>query len=357
MASSKPPSLDLVIINFSPSNQKISTGAGNDLIKTGSGNDEISSDGGNDQIYSAAGNDLVYAGSGNDLVYAGDGNDIVYAGSDHDIVYGGKGADKLYGETGNDTLYGEAGNDSIDGGAGSDFVYLGGDNDIGVYRVGENQGYIDYYEGGSGTDVLEIIITDMELSRYNLTAADLQGRFVIGGTSDFMSLANGALDFIAKGFETLKITKTNVAQNDFVVTNEDTPAAFNVLANDSDPSGNTLSLLSYEPLLHLSYNGGGSFSYDPTSFQYLNVGETFQTSFGYTIGNGLGGTSTAVVAITVAGVNDAPIVSSAITALASEDAAIFSVNLLQYASDVDLNDTLSVANLSYQGNAAGVQTS
>ncbi|MBW4641512.1 MAG: VCBS repeat-containing protein [Goleter apudmare HA4340-LM2] len=52
--------------------------------------------------------------------------------------------------------------------------------------------------------------------------------------------------------------------------------------------------------------------------------------------------------------NRAPIVSNPLIAVATEDDAPFSVNLLANATDLDTTDTLSVANLTVTGNNAGI---
>ena len=59
--------------------------------------------------------------------------------------------------------------------------------------------------------------------------------------------------------------------------------------------------------------------------------------------------------ITITGANDAPTVASAITASAVEDAAVFNVDLLSGASDVDGSDTLNISGLTLiSGDAIGV---
>src|SRR5262249_56574626 len=58
---------------------------------------------------------------------------------------------------------------------------------------------------------------------------------------------------------------------------------------------------------------------------------------------------------TINGVNDAPGVSAAVTASATEDDAAFSVDLLEHASDPDSSDTLHVSGLTWvSGDATGI---
>ena len=70
-------------------------------------------------------------------------------------------------------------------------------------------------------------------------------------------------------------------------------------------------------------------------FDSLAVGQTDSFTFNYTISDGNGEGDTAAVTVTIVGENDGPAVSGAITASASEDDAVFSVDLLDGASDVD----------------------
>ncbi|WP_417391247.1 Ig-like domain-containing protein [Gimesia sp.] len=97
----------------------------------------------------------------------------------------------------------------------------------------------------------------------------------------------------------------------------------------------------------LTVNADGTFSYDPNgSFEYLSAGQDETDSFTYTITDDQGATDTAVVTITINGVND--------NLLANDDAfdvnitGTFTGNVLLnngYGadSDTDLNDTLMVS--------------
>ena len=86
----------------------------------------------------------------------------------------------------------------------------------------------------------------------------------------------------------------------------------NPLLNDSDPDSVGL----YMSLNGLSGSNGGSFSMDDsgtlifiagTDFDDLNVGDTRQTSYTYTVSDDEGGEATATVVVTVHGVNDAAV--------------------------------------------------
>jgi len=99
----------------------------------------------------------------------------------------------------------------------------------------------------------------------------------------------------------------HLTQNDSVTILE----AF-LLANDTDPDGDTLTIKSVEPL---SEHGAkitftdGKITYDASwssELLELAAGQTETDWFYYTISDGKGGTSTSKVTLTVSGLNDAP---------------------------------------------------
>ena len=154
-----------------------------------------------------------------------------------------------------------------------------------------------------------------------------------------------------------------VAANDTATTDENTLVNINVLVNDTDANGDSLSVIKVNgnnvtvstPITLasgalLTLNANGTFDYNPNGqFESLGVGATAGDSFTYTVSdNGNGGTSTATVNLTINGVNDAPTGSpTAILSNTAEDTAIniTAANLLAGFTDVDAGDILSVANL------------
>ena len=85
-----------------------------------------------------------------------------------------------------------------------------------------------------------------------------------------------------------------VAVDDTATTSEDTPVTIDILNNDSDPDGDTLTVISVTQGAHGSViNNGSDVTYTPDpSFSGVD-------SFTYTISDGHGGTDTATVTITV----------------------------------------------------------
>ena len=137
---------------------------------------------------------------------------------------------------------------------------------------------------------------------------------------------------------TFSWTVTNpapVATNDLATTNEDTPVTIAVLANDSDPDGDPLTVTSATaPNGTVVINADGTITYTPA----LNFNGT--DTITYVISDGQGGTSTATVTVTVAPINDAPTVASPIPAQTAVDAGTVSVPVAGNFTDLD-GDTLS----------------
>ncbi len=100
--------------------------------------------------------------------------------------------------------------------------------------------------------------------------------------------------------------------NDLQFTTEaDTPfITGNVLANDTDPEGDTLStagVITGQTQGTAIDAEGGTFFYDPNgAFDALGDGQTATDTFEYRVSDGNGGLDTGTVTITVLGVNDAP---------------------------------------------------
>jgi hypothetical protein len=92
------------------------------------------------------------------------------------------------------------------------------------------------------------------------------------------------------------------ANNDTTTTDEDTPVDVNVLANDVEPDGDTLSVISVTQ----GANGAVSINPNKTVHYSPNLNFNGSDSFTYTIDDGHGGQSTATVNLTVNPVNDAP---------------------------------------------------
>ena len=236
-----------------------------------------------------AGNSLsIASGATIENVFAGDGDDRITGNAVANTLSGGRGADTLTGGSGNDELRGGTGDDVLDGGAdGGDVAWYSSIR--AEYTIEVSGGTLlvsDSVAGRDGSDSL------LNVETLRLTDGDL-------ATSSY---------FFAPP----------TASDDAVVTLEDTAVSGNVLTNDSDPNGDTLTVIAS---VTLSAQGAlvtvgslGGYSYDPTgavALQSLDLGQSATDSFSYTISDGTGGTDTATVTVSVIGVPENAIVGTA----------------------------------------------
>ncbi len=129
-----------------------------------------------------------------------------------------------------------------------------------------------------------------------------------------------------------------VPQNDSVTTSEDSEVTVDVLANDSDPEGNGLSVTGASAL-----HGGVVLNEDGTLTYTPDANYHGSDTITYTVSDGEGGTASATVAVTVNSVNDAPVAGDD-SASTNEDSSV-TVNVLGNDSDVE-GDSLTVTGAS-----------
>ncbi len=141
-----------------------------------------------------------------------------------------------------------------------------------------------------------------------------------GGVAGVYNVTITANDNVggAPATQTFSWTVSNpapTAANDTATTDEDTPVDIPVLANDNDPDGDDLSIVSATaPNGTVVVNADGTITYTPNAD--FNGTDTIT----YTISDGEGGTSQATVAVTVGAVNDPPVPVGALPAQTNLDA-------------------------------------
>lgn len=126
------------------------------------------------------------------------------------------------------------------------------------------------------------------------------------------------------------------AVNDSLSLDEDTPGSVNVLANDSDQDGDSLSVSLVTGPRHGTANlsPSGALSYTPTANYNGSDSVTYEVT------DSKGAQTTATVNITVRSVNDLPTVSND-TATIDEDNSV-NVNVLANDNDIESGNNLSV---------------
>ena len=108
----------------------------------------------------------------------------------------------------------------------------------------------------------------------------------------------------------------------------------------------------------LTINADGSYDYalnnsDP-AVQALAGGSQVAETFSYAMADSQGATSSANLVVTITGTNDTPQVAAALSASAAEDDAVFTVELLAGASDVDDGETPTLSVQNVTGLVAGL---
>ncbi|WP_177175901.1 Ig-like domain-containing protein [Sphingopyxis sp. YR583] len=140
-----------------------------------------------------------------------------------------------------------------------------------------------------------------------------------------------------QSFEYSVANPAPTAVNDLTTTVEDTAIDIDVLANDTDPDGDTLVVdPTFPPIAAngtVTINPDGTLHYVPNS-DYNGIDTII-----YRLSDGQGGFSTGVVNVNVGVVNDAP-VGTPIPNTERNDGASVSINVSGYFSDID-GDTLS----------------
>ena len=271
----------------------------------------------------------------------GDGDDVIdLSGAPHiaTILNGDAGNDVLGGSTGDDTLNGGADNDLLFGAGGNDALNGGSGDDVYSYRLGDGSDTIAETSGSdriifgsgitlattsftvSGSDLLIGVGADM-ITIQNHFAADGSGRV------ESLEFADGTVFDLGS----YTAPAAPVAADDAFSGDEDVPVTGNLLANDSDANGDTLTATA-ETLTTVqggtvTINADGSFSYQGAA----NFNGT--DSFSYTVNDGNGGSDTGTVNLTINAVNDAPVAEDDAFS-GAEDAPIIG-NVLLNDNDVD----------------------
>lgn len=171
------------------------------------------------------------------------------------------------------------------------------------------------------------------------------------GAALFTYAAGDSAGNSATGHVTINVAGVNdapTAFNDSVNVSEDggTIPGGVLLANDKDPdAGDKLTIQPLPPTTSAGANlslVNGIITYSPgTLFQQLAAGQTASDSFGYTVADQGGSTSSATVSLTIIGANDAPTNLSLSNAQVNENATAGTVVGTLAGLDVDQGDTLS----------------
>ncbi len=198
----------------------------------------------------------------------------------------------------------------------------------------------------SDADDEDLVITELGDAANGRTFLGTVGRVHYEPDADF----NGTDSFTytvvdesgATSTATVNVTVNSVndrpeTTNDELVVDEDSSGSIAVLANDSDPEGNGLSLTGFSQGDNgsVSDNGDGTLTYTPEA----NFNGTDR--FTYTVADGDGGTANASVVVQVNSVNDVPVLEDdSFTIDEDELLKVDQAELLDNDSDEDGDDLL-----------------
>ncbi|MFL6200116.1 MAG: Ig-like domain-containing protein [Thermoanaerobaculia bacterium] len=181
--------------------------------------------------------------------------------------------------------------------------------------------------GTRGTPVLNADGTITYTPMANVSGTDFIQYYISDG--------HGGTDSALVTITTTAVNDAPDARNDLPLTQEDTPITINVLANDTDVEGDTLTVTSVtQPAKGTAVvNANNTITYTP------NLNTNGSDSFNYTISDGQGGSDTATVFMSVSTVNDPPVAVADSATVAEEG----TVTIAVAANDTDPeNSTLTV---------------
>lgn len=329
-----------------PGDDFISAKGGDDKLLGLAGNDELSGDAGNDRLLGGDGEDNLLGGDGNDTLLGGAGDDRLMGGQGKDRLEGGSDNDTLFGDIGDDRLLGNEGNDLLQGGDGSDILIGGSGQDTFVLAVGEGIDNINDFEQG-----VDLIGLADGLTFNAITLVQQGSDSLIRVGAETLAKVIGITTLSEVDFTVLPDADNNapVATVDNVSGDENTLITGNVLDNDTDIDGDSLTtILASEP------TNGAVILAEDGSFEYTPEADfTGSDSFTYTVSDGEL-TDVGTVNITVNAVNNSPIAGNDATSTDVNTAV--NINVISNDSDID-GDSLSITEVSTPANGSAVVSS
>lgn len=295
---------------------------GADSIDGREGADTLSGGSGNDQLFAGGGDDFLIGGPGNDdFIVQGNGDDFdvvedLEAGETvafNDLNGVASGADSFrrisplttLTEIGEGlTVIDDAGGDGIapsldPTGLASLFADLGNGTQL---TFGAGLSGPTFAAASDGTDTVIARLSNAD-GLPAIAASEIDPVLLLEGVTSATGLSTATFP----DFESGTLAPSALFETDVV--DEDGPAiTIDLLANDSDPQGFSLELVSLDTSGlqgEVTDNGDGTVTYDPAGqFETLFDGEAAQESFSYTIANSAGLTDTSFAEITIVGADE-----------------------------------------------------
>lgn len=399
------------ILNGTAMSEKIDAKVGNDTSLGGAGNDWVKGGPGDDLLDGGVGNDTVDGGAGNDrlqyVVSDNTGAEDVYDGGSgtNTLILNMTRAEWMRDDIQADLaaflqfLASEAPNAN---GQMSSKGFTFASLDLQVRRVSGVEVFVDGVaqdprdENVIAVDDIAIAATEHSELSGNLAANDFipdlmrtvelvdgptEGNLLLDTDGTWHYDPGMAFDALAQGENTIvefiyrisdadrdsdtaTVTLTINGTNDTPVATDDTGSTdeneilqIAVLDNDTDVDASdthTVTQASIVSGLGAVTIVDNSIRWAPgTDYDNLALGDTATVHVAYTIKDNHAATDEGVLAIKVAGSNDAPTVTAALSEAISEQDSVFVIDLLANATDVDQDAVLSVANFAENGNLGG----
>ena len=355
-------------------------GAGDDEVYGEDGNDQLFGKAGDDLIFGGAGTDILSGGADNDTLDGGLDGDLIFGDAGNDVLIGGLGADTLKGGDDRDTIIGADPGDMIDGGEGGDdfdTLDLRGSGPLAVAFDADNpeNGTITFFDGAGqsiGTArfvniervilpetpddvtpvanpdtattpedtpvVIDVLGNDTDPNGDPLTvttATAPNGTVAINpdgtlsytpdpdynGPDEITYTVTDPDGNTATSTVAVTVTPVNdapVANPDAIGTPLDTPVTLDIVANDSDPDGDPLTILGTPT----SPDGTVTVGPDGRSVTFTpNAGFVGTTVIDYTVTDPEGLTATSTLTVTVTA-DDVTPVANPDTATTPEDTPV-----------------------------------
>jgi Ca2+-binding RTX toxin-like protein len=363
---------DVIDVSASGEPHVIFAKAGADRVSGSSAGDTIDGGSGADTIFGNDGDDVIIGGTGNDVLDGGRGNDqFLFSDTtlSYDDVIGGEGYDRIVGSGGNDIIglrSQPSSIEAIDGGAGYDvirlpdsgtrFLNLTGIAVTGIELIQGGTGIDnitgsagdDTIRGGSGSDVIDggpgrdTAIYTGESENYTITwgtPTTVRALASSEGTDrltsiEVISFADGHFES-GTFFPKFPDNRAPVARPDTATVPEDSSVDILVLANDTDPDSDPITLVAVGAATHgtVVQLVGGALRYTPRANYHGS------DSFDYRIADDKYGKSWGTVTISVTPQPDPPIARpNTISAVAGR---AFTIRPLDNDSDPD-GDAISL---------------
>jgi Ca2+-binding RTX toxin-like protein len=276
--------------------------------------------------------------------------DVFFTADDGVVVPAEGGNDSLVGGEGDDTIFGEAGDDTLIGGVGADLLSGGADADL---FVGGNPG--DSVDGGTdGNDNDTLDLSGSGPLRVVDQTEDEDGNSTSGRVEFFNEDGSVSGDMSFTEIENLILPEgpgpndPPVAVDDELLMDEDTTRTINVLANDTDPNGDPLTLIDASSTQgDVTFLPDGTVTFTPPPDYNGFAGIT------YTVSDGNGGTDTGFVDIRVIAIPDAPVALD--DAATTPEDTLVTIDVLANDSDPDVG-TLRVTEATSPDGTVSINT-